>query len=397
MTSFKVLHKEGKARAGKLTTPHGDILTPNFNPVGTLATVKAIAPKDLDEIGVQMVLANTYHLMLRPGAGVVEKLGGLHKFMGWDKPIMTDSGGYQVFSLGVALEHSSNKWVMREKGIEDARESKDRPRLNKITEEGVMFQSHIDGSSHFLSPEESIKLQYQLGADLIVAFDDHESSKHTHDEMKSSIELTERWELRSLDQYRKLKSNQLMYGVTHGGLHKDLRTRSAKFTDEHFEAIAIGGVYGTKKDLCKIIEWTVDVVSDNKPRHLLGIGEVEDIFEAVERGIDLFDCVAPTRRARNGSLYISPKSGGTRKNSFTTNITSAKYTTDASPLDPTCKCYTCQNFSRAYLRHLIMSKELLYHQLATIHNIYFMNNLVKEIRESIGNGEFKKLKNKWLG
>lgn len=279
MKQFKILHKDGEARVGQLKTAHGVIETPSFNPVGTQATVKALSPKDLKEIGVQIVLANTYHLSLRPGANLIEKLGGLHKFMSWDKPIMTDSGGFQVFSLS---------------------------RLNKITEEGVIFQSHLDGSKHLLTPEKSIQIQHQLGADLIVAFDDHESLFHSKLEMKKSLELTEQWSLRSVKAHK--KHHALLYGVIHGGTYQDLRVRSAKFTDQHFEAIAIGGIYGDTQTLCQLIEWSLGEVSDEKPRHLLGIGEVEDLFNGVERGIDFFDCVAPTRRARNGSLYIFPNS-----------------------------------------------------------------------------------------
>lgn len=380
---------------GKLITPHGEIETPNFNPVGTQASVKALGPRELAEIGVQIILANTYHLMLRPGADLIEKFGGLHKFMNWNKPIMTDSGGFQVFSLGVALEHGSSK-VLRQDENEEGMKS--RPRLNKITEEGVTFQSHIDGSKHILTPERSIKIQRQLGADLIVAFDDHESSKHTHDQMLQSIELTERWELRSLVQFRKAHDNkQILYGVVHGGTHKDLRVRSAKFTDENFDAIAIGGIYGDHQTLCKIIEWTVAEVSEDKPRHLLGIGEVEDIFHGIERGMDFFDCVAPTRRARFGSLYVCPKSGGRKTNSFTISIRQAKFIADKKPVDPNCSCYTCLNFSRAYLRHLYVSGEILYHQLATYHNVYLMTNLVKNIREAIAEGKFDKLKKEYLG
>lgn len=395
MKNFKIIERDGKARIGQLTTPHGVIETPNFNPVGTQATVKAVSQKDLQEMGIQMVLANTYHLMLRPGADLVEKMGGLHKFMNWDKPIMTDSGGFQVFSLGIALEHGGSK-VVRKNEDPDA-EVEPRPRLNKITEEGVTFQSHIDGSKHLLSPEISMELQYKLGADLIVAFDDHESSKYSKEEMEKSLELTERWGLRSLEALKKLGSKQLMYGVVHGGPHKDLRIRSAKFTDQHFEAIAIGGIYGKRKELYELIDWVTDEVSDEKPRHLLGIGEVEDLIEGASRGMDLFDCVAPTRRARNGSLYISPKSGGSRKNNFTTAISLSKYTADKKPIDPNCHCYTCQNFSRAYLRHLFMAKELLYHQLASIHNIYFINNLMIEIRESIKSKKLNLLRINWLG
>ncbi len=395
MNSFRILKKVGKARLGVLRTPHGEILTPNFSPVGTLGSAKAVSPKDLKEIGVQMVLANTYHLMLRPGVEVVEKLGGLNKFMGWDKPIMTDSGGFQVFSLGVALEHRDSKVVSKDE-IGFTRYLEPKPRLNQITEKGVWFQSHIDGSKHFLSPEVSVELQYRLGVDLIVAFDDHESSKHSYEQMKESLDLTERWAIRSIEALKKLKSKQLMFGVIHGGLHKDLRVRSAKFTDKHFDAIAIGGIYGKREQLYELINWVTDTISEEKPRHLLGIGEVEDLFNGVEGGMDLFDCVAPTRRARNGSLYISPLSGGNRKNNFTTSITLSKYKADPKAIDLKCKCYTCQNFSRAYLRHLFLSKELLYHQLASIHNIFFINNLMEEIRESLKIDSFKNLKNNWL-
>ncbi len=376
MKNFRVLHKDGKARVGQLVTPHGTIETPNFNPVGTQATVKALGPRELKEIGVQMVLANTYHLMLRPGADLIEKFGGLHKFMNWDRPIMTDSGGFQVFSLGVALEHGSSKVVGKR-----AKHEESRPRLNKITEERVTFQSHLDGSKHVLTPEKSIKIQQQLGADLIVAFDDHESSKHTHDEMRKSIELTERWGLRSL---AALKTKQLMYGVVHGGTHKDLRIRSARFTDENFEAIAIGGIYGSKQELCEIIDWVIPEVSEEKPRHLLGIGEVEDLWNGIERGIDLFDCVAPTRRARNGSLYVYPNA--------MLNLRQSRFISDKKPIDLECSCYTCANFSRAYLRHLYMAGEILYHSLATYHNVFFINSLVGEIRESIKKNKFNKLK-----
>ena len=385
MKNFKILHKDCYARVGRLITPHGVIETPNFNPVGTQATVKALSPKDLKEIGVQIVLANTYHLMLRPGADLIEKLGGLHKFMGWDRPIMTDSGGFQVFSLGVALEHGGVKVLGKQQDFEV------KPRLNKITEEGVTFQSHIDGSKHILTPEKSIQIQRQLGADLIVVFDDHESSKHTHGEMLKSIELTERWALRSLKEYNKRKGVNLnhpeggrIYGVVHGGTHKDLRVRSAKFTDRNFDAIAIGGIYGSRQKLCQILDWVRPQISEDKPKHLLGIGEVEDLFNGIERGIDFFDCVAPTRRARNGSLYVYPNK--------ILNLRQSRFIADKKPIDPKCGCYTCKNFSRAYLRHLYMAGEILFHQLTTYHNIYFITNLVKTIRESIKENRFNKLK-----
>lgn len=395
---FKILHKDGKARVGRLVTPHGIIETPNFNPVGTQATVKALTPKDLKDIGVQMVLANTYHLTLRPGADVIAKLGGLHKFMGWDKPIMTDSGGYQVFSLGVGLESGEGK-VLKE-GENEYLGKKGGIKLTQVTDEGVTFQSHLDGSKHFLGPEESIKIQYQLGADLIVAFDDHESIRMDKRQILKSLELTERWALRSLETHNKMCDRTsycpILYGVIHGALHKDLRIRSAKFTDKHFKAIAIGGIYGTKSQMYKMVDYVLAEVSEEKPRHLLGIGEVEDLFNCIERGVDLFDCVAPTRRARNGSLYICPTCGGRSNNNFTTNIGLSKFTADKEPIDPHCSCYTCQNFSNAYLRHLFMAKEILFHNLATYHNVYFINNLVKQIRETIKNNRFGKLKRDWI-
>lgn len=392
MKQFKILHKDGKARVGELITPHGVIETPEFNPVGTQATVKAMTPKDLKEIGVQMILSNTYHLMLRPGVDVIKKLGGLHKFMSWDRPIMTDSGGFQVFSLGGALEEGSSKVVTGKDKMRDA----GRPRLNKITDEGVVFQSHLDGSKHTLNPEIAMKLQYELGADLIVAFDDHEY-KNDFEHLKSSLEQTNRWARRSVDSLKKLKSKQLMYGVIHGGTNKELRISSAQFTDANFEAIALGGIYGTKSQMYQMIDWVLPLVSEEKPRHLLGIGEVEDLFNGVERGIDLFDCVAPTRRARNGSLYICPNSSdGQPSNDFTLGISLSKFKNDKNPIDPKCNCYTCLNFSRAYLRQLYLSKEILYHNLATYHNIYFIENLMKQIREAIQNNQFNKLKSSWI-
>lgn len=389
MLRFKILHQEGKARVGKLETAHGVIDTPNFIPVGTQGTVKALSPRDLKEIGVQVVLANTYHLSLRPGADLIEKFGGLHKFMGWDKPLMSDSGGFQVFSLGGAMEEGSSKVVRGQKDVQKV----SRPRLNKITEEGVYFKSHLDGSTHLLTPETSIKIQKQLGADLIVAFDDHEF-KSDRKHLLESLERTEKWGKRSLETLKKLKSGQLMYGVIHGGTDKDLRIRSARFTDQNFDAISIGGIYGAKSSLYQIVDWVIPEISKEKPRHLLGIGEIEDIFESVYRGIDLFDCSAPTRRARNGSLYVSPHH--TKDKDFTINISLSRFTNDQKSIDPTCFCLTCQNFSKAYLRHLYMTGELLYHQLATYHNIYFLTNLMKQIREAIANSTFKKLKKEWI-
>ncbi len=399
MNSFKILSQDKKARTGLLKTAHGVIETPNFIPVGTQASVKAVAPDRLESLGAQVVLANTYHLMLRPGANLIERVGGLHKFMNWNKPIMTDSGGFQVFSLGLALEHGVGKFLQEEF-------TKSRPRLNNITEEGVTFQSHIDGSKYTLDAEKSIELQFQLGADLIVVFDDLESPKYSHTETLESLERTERWELRSLARFKVRakgkKESPLLYGVTHGGIYKNLRERSAKFVDQHFDGIALGGAHKDKKTLYQVVEWTVADVSDEKPRHLLGIGEVVDFFECIERGVDLFDCAAPTRRARNGSLYVSPTSGdyvslkAYQAKNYTINIRTARFSQDKNPLDKSCSCYTCQNFTRAYLHHLCSSGEILYHELASIHNLHFIMNLLKKIRESIMSKQLSKLKALWV-
>lgn len=392
MGQFRILQKDGNARAGELATVHGTIETPNFIPVGTKATVKALSPKDLNEIGVQVVLANTYHLMLRPGADLVQKMGGLHKFMGWDKPIMTDSGGFQVFSLGVGLEDGSSK-VIRGNGKRVRGRPESRPRLNKVTQEGVTFQSHLDGAKYKLSPETAMEIQYKLGADLIVVFDDHESSNYRKDELEKSLDLTENWALRSKAAFDKLWSgrtklcHQVLYGVIHGATDKELRIRSAKFTDKHFDAIAVGGIYGNRKKLAQIIKWVVPLTAEEKPRHLLGIGEVDNLFDGVEQGMDLFDCIAPTRRARHGSLYVYPNR--------TININTKKYALDKRPIDPQCLCYTCKNFTRAYLRYLFAVNELLSYQLATYHNLFFINNLMVQIRKAIKNGQLKKLKALW--
>lgn len=387
--SFKIITKDKKtkARAGVIKTLHGDILTPAFIPVGTNSSVKSVSPRDLREMEAQMVLANTYHLHLRPGEDLIKKFGGLASWMSWNGPTMTDSGGFQVFSLGIGLEHGVGKLLREEEG-----ESK--PRLNKITKEGVMFQSHLDGSKQYLSPEISIDIQEKIGADLIVAFDDLESPKYDYKETAKSLELTEDWLLRSVKAHN--NKSQLLYGVTHGGSFKDLRVRSAKFNDRHFDAIALGGAHKNKIDMSKIVEWTIANISENKPRHMLGIGEVDDLFELIERGIDTFDCVIPTRIGRTGYFFISPKAGN-MKNRFRMDINKPQFRTDSKPLDENCLCFTCQNFTRAYLFHLFRSRELLSYSLISTHNVHFLVNLTKQIRNAILEGKFTKFKKAWLG
>jgi len=386
--SFKIVQKDKKtkARAGVIKTPHGEIETPMFVPVGTQGTVKSISPKELRDLGAQVVLANTYHLHLRPGEDIVKKFGGLAKFMSWNGPTMTDSGGFQVFSLGIALEHGVGKLLREEEG-------EAQPRLNKITEEGVYFQSHIDGSKQFLSPETSIEIQEKIGADLIIGFDDLESPKYTYEETRSSLDLTERWLIRSKKAHK--RKDQLLYGVTHGGVFQDLREKSAKFVNDNFEAIALGGAHKNKQNMQEIVEWTIAKVSENKPRHMLGIGEVDDLFELIERGIDTFDCVVPTRLGRTGSFFVSPPIGSV-KNRFRTDIDKQQFVKDQEPLDLNCSCYTCQNFTRGYIHHLFRSRELLSYTLLSIHNVHFLVNLTKQIRQSILDYNFQNLKKAWL-
>ena len=392
--SFKITHKDekSKARVGIIKTPHGDIETPCFVPVGTKATVKALSPRELKEMGAQIVLANTYHLLLSPGPDVIKSFGGLTKFMSWNSPTMTDSGGFQVFSLGVGKEGGGVKFLKDEpKSYNDADDVY--PRLNKITEEGVEFQSHIDGKKYVLTPESSIKIQEKLGADLIVAFDDLESPKYSYEETKKSLELTNKWELRSLKAHK--RKDQLLYGVTHGGQFEDLRKLSAKFVDENFDAIGMGGAHLSKKNLYEVIEWTKENVCESKPAHLLGIGEVDDIFEIIERGIDTFDCVIPTRLGRTGFFFVSPPIGNA-SNRFRLSIDKNIFAKDKKPLDTNCKCYVCKSFTRGYIYHLFKSRELLAYNLLSYHNVYFLINLTKQIRESIINNGFQSLKKKWL-
>jgi len=391
--NFKVIRKDKriKARAVIIKTPHGEIETPMFVPVGTQASVKSLDPKQLHDLGAQVVLANTYHLHLRPGEDIIKKFGGLAKFMSWSGPTMTDSGGFQVFSLGVGKEGGGVKFLREEVKYQEPEDA--HPRLNKITEEGATFQSHIDGSTHKLTPESSIEIQEKLGADLIIALDDLESPRYSYEETKKSLEMTYHWELRSKKAHR--RKDQLLYGVTHGGPFKDLRIQSAKFVDKNFEAIGMGGAHLNKSNLYDVVDWTTDIVSEEKPRHLLGIGEVDDIFESIERGVDTFDCVIPTRIGRTGFFFISPPLGNI-KNRFRTDIDKPQFAKDQKPLDPNCSCYPCQNFTRGYIHHLFRCRELLSYTLLSLHNVYFLVNLAKQIRTAILNENFQSLKKKWL-
>lgn len=413
--------KHSRARAGLLKTPHGEVHTPMFVPVGTQATVKTLTPDELRAMGAEIVLANTYHLHLRPGEAVVKEFGGLSKFMSWNGPTMTDSGGFQVFSLGSAQRGSKKKLTKFTNSVfiydQDAASVEElapvgemtsfmekvskgqhftsRIKPAKLDEEGVTFFSHLDGSKQRLDPDISIRIQEDLGADLIVEFDDHESPLWDWEETKRSLERTNRWGLESLA--AQTRDDQLMYGVIHGGMFEDLRIESAKFTDKHFAAIAIGGSYSSKETLYQVIDWCSPYFADDKPRHLLGIAEVADLFEGVSRGMDFFDCVAATRRGRHGNLYISPQNGGNKKNNFSMSIVNSKFTLDPQPIDPGCTCYTCQNFTRGYVSHLYKADELLGKRLGTLHNVHFIINLAKKMRETILEDTFASFKNDWLG
>lgn len=387
MASFRVTQKDKKSRArtGIIKTSHGVIHTPAFFPVGTHASIKALSPDEVKKTGTEGILANTYHLYLRPGHDVVKKMGGLHEFMNWHRPIMTDSGGFQVFSLGFGIEHEVGKIVSLYGESLVAGQTIDqaiipRTKLCKIEDDGPTFVSHLDGSVHFFPPEKSIDVQLSLGADLIVALDECTSPLHDYDYTKTSMNRTHRWELRSLTRAK----GSGIYGVIQGGPFEDLRIASAKFVSGNdFFGCGIGGALVSKKKMHEILDWIHPHLDPGKPRHLFGIGAIDDIFEAVARGVDTFDCVAPTRLARMGYVLTGRKR---------LNLTQSILLTNKNPIDSKCVCYTCQNFSIGYVCHLFRSRELLAYRLATIHNLTFMAKLMKDIREAIREGGFAELK-----
>lgn len=336
------------ARVGRIYTPHGVFDTPMFMPVGTQATVKAVSPDELKAMGASIILSNTYHLYLRPGADLIAEAGGLHKFMKWDGGILTDSGGFQVFSLGP---------------------------LRKITEEGVSFRSHIDGSKHFLSPEKAIEVQMALGADIIMAFDECVPYPADFEYARASTERTTRWAERC--QKAHTRKDQALFGIVQGGMYKDLRTMSAQdLVKMDFPGYAVGGLsVGEPKQLMyEMLEYTVPLLPQTKPRYLMGVGTPDCLVEGVMHGIDMFDCVFPTRVARNGTAMTS-KGRLVVKN--------AQFSRDFRPIDPDCDCYTCRNFSRAYIRHLLKTEEIFGLRLTTIHNLHFLIQFMKKMRQSI--------------
>jgi queuine tRNA-ribosyltransferase len=355
--------QQTKARAGELETAHGSIKTPVFMPVGTVGSVKSLSPHDLLDSGSQIILGNTYHLLLRPGMEVIESAGGLHQFMNWSAPILTDSGGYQVFSLG---------------------------HLNSVAEEGVVFQSNLDGSSHKLTPEISMDIQRSLGADIVMAFDECTAYPSSLKDARTSMELTHRWEARSLKYFRagvsKYGYDQHLFGIIQGSVYSDLRRESAEIlTELDFDGYAIGGlsVGEPKEDMYAMTDTVTDVLPVHLPRYLMGVGKPEDLVSAVELGIDMFDCVLPTRNARHGITFTwdGPVSVKAAREKFI-----------HEPIDAECGCYTCKHFTRAYMRHLFNANELLVYRLASIHNIYFYHNLMTEMRNAILQESFPEFK-----
>jgi queuine tRNA-ribosyltransferase len=360
MFEFDLLANQGNARAGLFHTPHGDLPTPVFAPVGTQATVKTLTPDQLDKLGASLVLANTYHLYLRPGDELVRDMGGLHKFMRWPHPLLTDSGGYQVFSLA---------------------------ETRKIDDDGVIFKSHIDGSTHRFTPERSIEIQENLGADIIMAFDEC-SDPNDHSYSHVAMERTHRWAERSLRAHK--QRDQALFGIIQGGIDPDLRTTSAQFISSlPFPGIAIGGlsVGETKSEMHTMLDVVIQSLPAEKPRYLMGVGTPEDLVDGIARGVDIFDCVLPTRLARHNAAFSSEGR---------LNLMNAVYARDPRPIDDNCQCYTCQTFTRAYLRHLIVAKELLAGTLLSIHNLHALIQLVKDIRTSILNGTFEGKIPAWL-
>ena len=349
---FELLKTDGRARRGRLVFERGVVETPAFMPVGTYGTVKGMTPEELKDSGAHICLGNTFHLMLRPGTGIIRQHGDLHDFMNWDKPILTDSGGFQVFSLGD---------------------------LRKITEEGVTFRSPINGEKILLTPEKSMEVQRDLGSDIVMIFDECTPYPASHDVAKKSMELSLRWAQRSKDAHGDNPS--ALFGIVQGGMHEDLREISINgLKDIEFDGYAIGGlsVGEPKEDMIRILDHTTPLIPENKPRYLMGVGKPEDLVEGVRRGIDMFDCVMPTRNARNGHLFV---------NNGVIKIRNAAHKTDTGPLDDTCDCYTCKNYSRAYLHHLDKCKEILGSQLNTLHNLHFYQKVMQGLRDAIEQGK----------
>lgn len=375
------------ARVGVIETKNGLIKTPAFVTVGTKSTVKALTAEQVRSLGAQVVLANTYHLYLQPGPDIVKSAGGFGPFMDWSGPTMTDSGGFQAFSLGAAFGTAVSKVASADAPVEDI--SPTAGQLAKVTDEGVTFKSHIDGSTHLFTPESSMKIQWDLGADMIFAFDECTSPTAPYEYQKKSLARTYEWAKRSLAHHESLdtEKQQAIFGVVQGGRHQELREEAARTIGAlDFDGFGIGGSF-TKDDIATAVTWVNNLLPEEKPRHLLGIGEPRDLFDAVEAGCDLFDCIAPTRMGRHGTLHTSDGR---------MNIRNAVFMNDFSPIEEGCTCYTCAHHSRAYLAHLFRADEMTAATLASIHNLHFILRLVEGMRESILNESFHKLKESFI-
>jgi queuine tRNA-ribosyltransferase len=385
-----------RARAGRITTAHGVIETPVFMPVGTRGSIKSLTPDEVRNHGAQIILGNTYHLYLQPGHELIARMGGLHRFMGWDGPILTDSGGFQVFSLvygGIADEIKGRRPTQQVQ-----------PGMVKVTDDAVIFKSYIDGSTHVFTPERSIEIQKGIGADIILCFDELPPFHAGYDYTARSLERTHAWERRCLMFHRATQEGglpfvppnpyQALFGIVHGGVFPDLRRASAEYLRElPFDGLCIGGSLGeNKQQMREVVDMTVPHMPDHLPRHLLGIGDVDDLIECVARGIDMFDCVSPTRLGRHGTALVRDA-----ERRWKLNVANAALRDDPTPLDAWCDCYTCRRYSRAYIHHLFRAQELLGIRLVSLHNVAFLLKLMRTIRQSIIEGRFAHLRAEWLG
>ncbi len=377
MIEFEIIKKSKKSRArlGILKTPHGIVQTPTLVAVGTQATVKTLTSEEIPDTKTQMVISNTYHLHLKPGEEVIQHAGGIHKFSNFQTPVMTDSGGFQVFSLGFGRDHGVGK-ILKEKTDEIIQEDK-QPQNIKITEDGVYFKSYINGDSIFLGPKESIKIQEKIGADIIFAFDECTSPIADYNYTARSLEKTKKWAKICIESK---KSNQALFGIVQGGKFKDLRIESSKFTSSlPFDGYGIGGEFGDeKKTMTEMLSWTIPILDEKKPRHLLGIGHPDDILPIIQEGVDTFDCIVPTHYARHGVAFTSEGK---------LNLKKAEFIKDTTPLDKTCTCSTCENYSRSYISHLLKAQEITGLRLITFHNLYWFHTYIESLREKIMNDE----------
>ncbi|ABU57750.1 MULTISPECIES: tRNA guanosine(34) transglycosylase Tgt [Roseiflexus] len=390
-----------RARIGRITTAHGVIETPVFMPVGTRGSIKSLTPDEVRDHGAQIILGNTYHLYLQPGHELIARMGGLHRFMGWEGPILTDSGGFQVFSLvygGIADEIKGRRPTQQVQ-----------PGMVRVTDDAVIFKSYIDGSTHVFTPERSIEIQKGIGADIILCFDELPPFHAGYDYTARSLERTHEWERRCLIFHQETRAgglpfappnpDQALFGIVHGGVFPDLRRASAEYLRElSFDGLCIGGsLGGDKEQMRAVVDMTVPHLPDHLPRHLLGIGDVDDLIECVARGIDMFDCVSPTRLGRHGTALVRDMSTLPAQRRWKLNVTNASLRDDQEPLDSWCDCYTCQRYSRAYIHHLFRAQELLGIRLVSLHNVAFLLKLMREIRQSIREGRFAQLRAEWLG